>query len=186
MLRRLPLIALLATALVVGTGCNKKAIVTEGATEGVWLNVGGLQYHVQGSRLLNPNMTPDDRYLAGLPQGILPPGPKELWFAVFVRVENRTGRTYKTAHQFEIVDTQGKKFTPLDIDAKSNPFAYRSGPLASHGTLPEPDSPADFDSTAGAELLFKLPLDSYQNRPLTLVIHSQDVAPQQASLDLDV
>jgi hypothetical protein len=186
MLRRLPLIVALAAALVAGTGCNKQSVVTEGATEGVWLNVGGLQYHVQGSRILNPSLTPDSSYLTGLPVGILPPGPNELWFAVFLRVENRTSKTYLTAHQFEIVDTQGNKFTPLALNSKVNPFAYRSGPLAGHGILPAPDSPADFDSANGAELLFKLNEQDYQNRPLQLVIHSQDVAPQRAALDLDV
>ena len=50
-----------------------------------------------------------------------------------------------------------------------------------------PDSAQDFDSVAGAELLFKLPLDSYQNRPLEFVIKGNaGDDPDEAKLALDV
>src|SRR4051812_26578415 len=134
MMRRPALTPMVAALAVVAGGCgNRQSITTGGATEGVWLDVGAPDYHAQGARELNPAMVPDFAYLRGVPQGILPPGPDELWFAVFLRVENRTDRTWLSAHKFEIVDTQGKRFAPLDLDPRANPFAYRSRPLLPNG-----------------------------------------------------
>src|SRR5213592_1206055 len=105
---RIAAVAALGAITLLGAGCgNKEAIVTEAATEGIWLDVGALDYHIQGSRQLNPTMVPDDKYLSGLPQGILPPGAKETWFGVFLRIENRSGSPHPTAKEFEIVDTKG-------------------------------------------------------------------------------
>ncbi len=186
MLRRAALIAVVAAAALVAGGCNKQDVVTRAATEGIWLDVGALEYHIQGSRELNPAMVPDNKYLTGLPQGILPPEAKELWFAVFVRIENHSKSPHPTARKFEIVDTQGKVFQPLTLDSRVNPFAYTATILPPNGSVPRPDSSQDLDSTNGAMLLFKLPLDSYQNRPLELRIHTADIAPPLATLDLDV
>ena len=80
------------------------------------------------------------------------------------------------------------------LEPESNPFAYTPTVLPPEGTVPAPDSAQDFDSTAGALLLFKIPLTSYQNRPLELKITAPDDprgrrrahAPPEATLDLDV
>jgi hypothetical protein len=187
MLRRLALPVLIAALAVAGAGCgNKKDVVTEAATEGIWLDVGALQYHIQASRLLNPATVPDNKYLTGLPDGILPPEANEVWFAVFLRVENRSDQAHPTVKDFEIVDTQGKVFKPLELKTAVNPFAYAPTTLQPKRAIPRQDSAQEFDSTSGAMLLFKLPLDSYANRPLELRLHSADVAPNEASLDLDV
>src|SRR3954468_1618482 len=114
------LLAVFALALV-GAGCgNKEAITTEAKTEGIWLDVGALDYHIQGSRQLNPTMVPDNKYLTGLPQGVLPAGAKETWFGVFLRVENRTNRTHPTASDFSILDTQGHVFKPFQLQTNVN------------------------------------------------------------------
>ena len=193
-MRRLSLAALAVMALF-AAGCgDKEHVTTEAATEGLWLDVGALDYHIQGSRQLNPAQVPDDEYLTGMPQGVLPAGAKETYFGVFVRIENRTERSHPTAAEFEIVDTEEHVFKPLELDRKTNPFAYEQATLPPEGTLPAPDSARDFDSASGALLLFKIPLDSYQNRPLELKITAPDdpnagdeaEAPRAATVDLDV
>jgi hypothetical protein len=179
-------VAVLASLAVAGCG-DKKDVVTNAATEGIWIDAGPLDYHIQGSRLLEPGQTPDSAYLRGVPAGVPPPSGKEVWFAVFLRVENRTKHAAPTARDFEIVDTQGNTYSPFGLDPKVNPFAYQPTTLQPDKVIPIPDSPQDFDSVAGAELLFKLPLESYQNRPLEFRVHSADgTAPAEASIDLDV
>ena len=188
-------VSCLGALALLGTGCgNKEEVTTEAPTEGLWLDVGALDYHVQGSRQLNPTIVPDDAYVAGVPQGILPPGAKETWFAVFLRVENRTDKPHPVAEDIEIVDTEERTYKPLVLKPESNPFAYGPTILSPEGSLPAPDSAKEFNSTAGALLLFKIPLTSYQNRPLELKIKAPEDpqagdpkdAPPEATLDLDV
>jgi hypothetical protein len=186
LLRRLTAIALIAAAAALAGCGNKEDVVTEAATEGIWLDVGKLQYHVQGSRILNQATVPDNKYLTGLPVGILPPESDEAWFAVFLRVENRTKSAHPSAKEFEIVATDGRVFKPMEMDTNVNPFAYLPADVPPQGSIPRPDSVQDTDSTGGAMLLFKLPLESYANRPLELRVHTADVAPREATVDLDV
>ena len=185
---RILLSAVLACAALVAAGCgNKHDITTEAETEGIWVDVGPLDYHVQGSRVLEEGLLPDRSYLEGLPNGTVQPAGNEVWFAVFMRIENKTDAPAPTAREFEIHDTEGKTFTPYGLDPKLNPFAYEPMTLEPNRVVPVPDSAQDFNSFSGAELLFKLPLDSYQNRPLELVIHSGGGdGPEEARISLDV
>jgi len=185
---RLALTALLSTAALAAAGCgNREDVTTSARTEGIWVDVGPLDYHIQGSRVLEPGLVPDKAYLHGLPSGVPQPSGKEIWFAVFLRVENKTDAAAQSARRFEIVDTRGASFTPYPLDTNRNPFAYTSVTLRPDQSLPVPDSAADFDSFDGSQLLFKLPLDSYQNRPLAFKIHSAGgPGPTEASIDLDV
>jgi hypothetical protein len=185
---RILLSAVLAAAALVSAGCgNKHEITTEAETEGIWVDVGPLDYHIQGSRVLESGLLPDRSYLEGLPSGVEEPAGDEVWFAVFVRIENKTDEAAPTAREFEIHDTEGKTFAPFGLDTKSNPFAYQPMTLEPNRAVPIPDSAQDFNSFSGAELLFKLPLDSYQNRPLELVIHSAGgEGPEEARISLDV
>jgi hypothetical protein len=187
-LARTFLTAVLAAAALVSAGCgNKHDVTTEAETEGIWVDVGPLDYHVQGSRLLEQGLLPDRSYLAGLPEGTAQPTGNEVWFAVFVRIENKTEDLAPTAEEFEIHDTEGKTFTPYGLDPESNPFAYEPMELEPNRVVPIQDSAQDFNSFSGAELLFKLPLDSYQNRPLELVIKSAGGdGPEEARISLDV
>jgi hypothetical protein len=183
--------ALLATVLaasLVASGCgSKEDVVTEAKTEGIWIDAGPLDYHIQGSRVLEPGLVPDRAYLQGLPKGSTQPSGKEVWFAVFLRIENKSDKPAPTAKDFEVVDTQGTSFTPYGLDTNVNPFAYKPTTLLPNKVIPVPDSPQDFDSVSGALLLFKIPLASYQNRPLAFRIHSPDGSkPAEASVDLDV
>jgi hypothetical protein len=186
-LTRLALVTAVSAVALVASGCGQEAVVTHAKTEGIWLDAGPLDYHIQASRVLNPGIVPDKSYLMGLPDGTLEPKADEVWFAVFLRIENRTDRAVETARDFEIVDTNGTSFKPYALNADSNPFAYQPVTLQPDEVIPTPDSAQDTDSVQGAELLFKIPLDAYANRPLEFKIHSANgEAPAEASLDLDV
>lgn len=186
MARRAPILAVLAAALL-ATGCGNKEPVTDKAkTEGIWVDAGTLDYHVQGSRILNPSQVPDDRYLAGVPPGAQPT-KDETWFAVFLRIENKTDAPAPTAEEFEIEDTEGNVYRPVELDTKVNAFVYAPTTLQPAEVVPHPDSSQELSSSAGAMVLFKVPLTEYQNRPLEFRVHSADDAePAVATLDLDV
>lgn len=183
------ILALLAAFSVVATGCGtKEAETVEADTEGIWVDAGALDYHIQGSRQLNPYQVPDDRYLQGLPEGYGEPNAEQTWFAVFLRVENKTDETAPLAEEFEIEDTQGVRYEPVPLDTSVNPYAFQPGELGVNEVVPHPDSSQELDSTAGSMLLFKLPLEGYQNRPLEFFIHAPDGSegPPEAMLALDV
>jgi hypothetical protein len=181
------LMALMSVAALVGAGCGQEEVVTEAETEGIWVDVGALDYHIQGSRVLEPGLVPDKSYLLGLPSNVTPPSGEEVWFAVFLRIENKSGSPAQSAEEFEIVDTTGRSFTPYELDERANPFAYQPATIPNAGAIPVPDSAQDFNSFQGAQLLFKLPLESYQNRPLEFVIKGQPGDdPAEAKLALDV
>src|SRR3954463_11533521 len=122
---RAAVLAVVLVASLVAAGCGSEDQVTEAKTEGIWIDAGPLDYHIQGSRLLEPGLVPDQSYLKGLPKGSTQPSGREVWFAVFLRIENRTDRPAPTATDFEIVDTQGTSFRPYGIDTNVNPFAYK-------------------------------------------------------------
>ncbi len=188
MVRRLLILVLTAGALLAVPGCgNRENVTTDAKTEGIWIDAGSLDYHIQASRQLNPGEVPDDRYLSGVPPAYGQPGKDATWFAIFLRVENKTEKPAQTAQAFEIVDTEGDKYKPLPLDTKVNAFAYRPTTLNPDEVVPHPDSTQALDSTAGAMLLFKIPLTQYQNRPLEFYVHSADgSAPAVAKLALDV
>ncbi len=187
MLRRLVVLVVALLALVPVAGCGGESATTEASTEGIWLDAGSLDYHVQGSRLLEPGIAPDASLLKGVPRGITPPTADEVWFAVWLRIENRTKNTVPTPRSFEIEDTLGNVFKPIALNPKVNVFSYSPTSLRPDTILPRPDTPASFSPTAGTMLLFKLTLSSYQNRPLTFRVKAADPdGPAEAQLDLDV
>ena len=188
-MRRLAVLTACAFGLfVAGCGQDPGNAVVEADTEGVWVDVGPLDYHVQGSRQLNPSEVPDDRYLSGLPAGYKQPTGQETWFGVFLRIENTTNKPAPTAQDFQITDTEGNTFKPVPLNTKVNPFAYLPQDLGIKEALPHPDSTQETDSAAGALVLFKLPLTSYQNRPLEFHITAPagTAQPGDAEVDLDV
>jgi len=184
---RLLLALTFAGALLSGCGSQDPGnAVVEGDTEGIWVDVGPLDYHIQGSRQLNPAQVPDDRYLSGVPEGEAPTAD-EIWFAVFLRIENKTDKPALSAEEFEIEDTQGKKFEPLEVDTEVNPFAYEPYELGVNEVMPHPDSVQEFNVN-GAMLLFKLPLTTIADRPLQFHIKAPpgQAEPADAEVDLDV
>ena len=131
-----------ATLALVGCG-NKVETRTVGETEGLYIDVGDLKYQVQISRIINPYDVEDRNYLRGLPAGTLPPKADEAWFGVWLRVQNNSSaRTFDTAADFEIVDTQENRYEPIDFGFEDNVVRLqrrgRSGPRRSCRTSRNP------------------------------------------------
>lgn len=185
---RRPLI-LLAALLVSGglSACGKHpdetARVVQIESEGLYLNVGELKYQVQLSRQLNPDDTQDAPYLAGLPADQRELKANEVWFGVFMQVQNEAAEPMPPSGEIRIVDTQEETFRPLSLP-DSNEFAYRpSEPIAPGKVIPLRDTPGYDTPIRGALLLFKLTLTALDNRPLELIIDSPS---QTGIIDLDV
>ena len=186
-MRRLLASLAVAVLALAAAGCGtKQAETLHGDTEGSYLDLGGLKYQVQISRLLNPASIEDRAYLVGLSgaQRQLPSGQQ--WFGVWMRVENDTQqKNLRAATDFEIVDTQNNKFRPIQL-AAVNVFAYRGGTLQPTDVVPAADSPAGQGTIQGSLLLFKIPVANFENRPLELDIRSPAAPGKTASVDLDV
>jgi hypothetical protein len=167
---RLAALALLALAVLATAGCgNKTSVTTNASTESTYLDLGGMKYQIQMSRYLNGNDVEDKSYLAGVPTGVAP-GANEVWFGIWMRVENGSDKPLPVATDYTITDTQGNTYRPVPIDGKVNPFIYLSGPLQPGSVLPDPDSAAGANNIQGSLILFKIKTDSLQNRPLILHI----------------
>ncbi len=177
---------LLCAAVLLVSGCgDKQSTVTEAETEGVTVDVGGLKYQVQVSRFLNPSDIEDSYYLRGLSETTdLDPGKDAVWFAIFMRVKNESGDTLTPTANFTISDTQDNKFQPVPIDGKQNPLIYAPRPIPHAGVLPDPNEPAGSGPIQGSLILFRIPTDSLQNRPL--VLHIEGSGNEEATVDLDL
>jgi hypothetical protein len=186
--RLLALSAVLAGLLAAAAGCGggTTSIQSSPATtnEGLYLELGGLKYQVQISRFLNPADREDSAYFKGLPQGTSL-GNDEVYFGVFMRVENDGDKQASATSQYTITDTQDNTFRPVPLDTKINPFAYRPQPVPPQAVLPNADSVAGEGVIQGSLVLFKLKEDDLQNRPLTLKIGGGGGGPSQ-SVELDL
>jgi hypothetical protein len=182
--RLVTLLAVAFAALALGACGNSKGRVLHGDTEGIYVHVGDLKYQVQISRVLNPNDREDRGYLVDLPadQQL---GPKDNWFAVFMRVENDSDRAAPAVDSYSIKDTQGNVYRPVAMGPK-NVFAYRPAVMQPKDVLPLPDSAAAENTIQGAMLLFKIPVANFQNRPLELEIPGPAGSNQTGTVDLDV
>jgi len=89
------LLASVAALAVAGCG-NKEEEYTFGSTEGVYVSVDELKYQIQISRILNAADVEDRSFLKGLAEGVAP-DDDEVWFAVFIRVENESDQTLTPA-----------------------------------------------------------------------------------------
>ena len=182
-LRLLTPLMVLVLALALSACGDKEKTVTFGSTEGVYVDNGDLKYQVQISRELNPADPEDKGYLIGADEKTL--SPSDLWFGVFMRVQNTTADTHPAAREFELSDTQGNTWRPIPLPA-DNVFAYRPVDLPSGGVLPNTDSPAGENTIQGSLLLFKIPYANLQNRPLVLTVVDPNNPGDKATVDLDV
>ena len=183
--RRLSL--LLTVPALALSGCDwvghKEAVVRLAETEGIYVDVGALDYQVQISRQLNAQVEPDRGYLAGMPDYVSPLTEDEVWFLVSMRVQNQTKQPAESASDFEIEETTGKVFKPVPIKHEDNPLAYEAREIPPHTTFPDADSLAGDSPTQGGALLFKIPYASLGNRPLELKITDGE---EEAVVDIDV
>ncbi|MBA2261494.1 MAG: hypothetical protein H0W03_02360 [Solirubrobacterales bacterium] len=187
-LRRPALLLLVALAAVALAACGRPDQVLEAETEGVYVDLSELQYQVQVSRQLNPGDPADQPYLRGLPAGRQELDPGEAWFAIFLRVNNPSAQPQPTATEFEVLDSQENEFFPLPLGPENlYDWPVTEPVLVPPGDLfPPVGSPAAESSSAGALLLFKIPIASLQNRPFELIIEGPETDPVEAEISLDV
>jgi len=165
--------------------CGAEEPTRKAETEAVYVDVGELRYQVQTSRQLNPNDAADRGYLADLPPEERQLAPGETFFGVWLRVENETEQPHPAATKFEIVDTQGNVYEPIQLQ-RENAFAYslrRPQTVQPKGTLPSANSPAAEGAIGGLLVLYKLPSQALQFRPLDLIIKGPS---SEAEIALDV
>src|SRR4029453_16229698 len=79
-MRRLLVISAALACALVAAGCgNKMETGTQGATQGVYIDVDDPKYQNQTSRYMNPADGEDKSYLIGLPASTPPPGRDETY-----------------------------------------------------------------------------------------------------------
>lgn len=185
-------LAVLAALLASGglSACGKhideSARVVRAETEGIYLDIGELKYQVQVSRQLNPYDAQDRPLLAGIPADQRPLKADEVWFGVFLRVQNEQKEALPPARKIKIVDTQEDVFLPIALDDR-NPYAYHSTvDIGAGRVVPLPDTPAFDTPVRGLLVLFKLTLTALANRPLELQIESRTLPRQTGIIELDV
>jgi hypothetical protein len=178
-------LVLIALAALVASGCgNKEEKVTRAETEGIYVTVDDLKYQIQISRILNPAAPDDSHYLRGLPAGE-ELTDDEVWYGIFMRVQNDADEPHRTAESFRIHDTQDDVFEPIELDASTNSFLYEPTELQPGTLLPAPDTPAYDNTIRGGLILFKISAAALANRPLELEIESP-TGGENAVIDIDV
>jgi hypothetical protein len=185
--RRYWILACLAAMALGLAACGRESQPqqADANNNGGYVDAGPITYQLQVSRQLNPYATEDSQYITGLPAGTPQPKPDEMWYGVFLQAKNQSDAAAKSTDTFDIVDTQGNKYYPLQLNTSENPYAWQSMTLQPSATQPLADTTASYGPTQGQLLLFKLPTNVYSNRPLTLQIHSPGQStPSTISLDL--
>jgi hypothetical protein len=176
---RLPILAcLLALAAPLAAGCGKeeKPGIDEPAREGLAVEMEGIDYNVFITRELNTRITPDRAYY----DEEAPPG--EALYGVFLEACNVSDEERELASQFTLRDNQDNEFEPETLP-EDNAFAYNAHTLLPNECTPEAGSVAQLGPTAGSMLLFQLPLDVTENRPLELEIEADG---EHRTFELDI
>jgi hypothetical protein len=189
---RLPLLLAVAALAVGVSGCgvehrtNATGVSQDELSAGnePYFDVGPVTYQVQVSRQLNPFDSADVQYLAGV-QGAQDLPGTQFWYGVFLWAKNQSGGYRKTTDSFKLVDSAGNVFTPTELNASLNPYAWTAQTLFPDGIEPQADSTASNGPNGGGLVLFKLPQTVYSNRPLTLEMFAYgSTKPSKVSLDL--
>jgi hypothetical protein len=182
---KLVLLACLLASLVALVGCENPR-EHNAAREGLPETVGHLEYNVYITRELNLQDVEDKGYYTG-PEA--PPG--FALYGVWLTVCNPSSEVdsphWMSASRFTIEDTEGNQYKPIPLPA-DNVFAYRATELKHGACLPEPGSLAAASPTNGALLIYKLPLEALENRPLQLIIESPPLSTgrDEGRIELDV
>jgi len=163
------LLALTPVAMGCGEGTSTAAdggsMNEEAKREGLDAELDGVIYNVFITRQLNLRDAEDQGYRAGTEA---PPG--FVLYGVFIQACNREEKEpRKTAASFVVTDTQGNEYEPRELE-EDNTFAYHPRELGKGDCIPEADSLAASGPTAGSLLVFELPLEAVENRPLELEI----------------
>lgn len=184
--RLLLLLALAALAVAV-TGCagsDKQAAYHEATTEGPYLQAGPLKYQIQLSRELNARTPYDEQILHGLPADQRRLQKGEEFFGIWLRVENPAKGPELTAPNFDITDTLGNSYRPINYPSGQNSMIYQPVTLRAGGLLPTPGTIQSQGGPRGQILVFKIRVSAYQNRPLEFTI--DPVTGERARVQLDL
>ena len=174
LLRRLS-VALCGLALCLGAGAcgqeNDESIQGVGTPgeafrEGLAEEMNGLTYNVFLTRQLNTKIAPDSAFYRG-PD----PGKKDTLYGMFVQVCNEGKEATEAVEpdRFVIKDAQENEFRPLALP-RDNAFAYKARTVNPKECIPLAGSVAQQNSAAGALLVYKIPIENLEYRPLELEI----------------
>ena len=155
----------------------------EAFREGLFEELNGLSYKVFITRQLNERDSEDHAYFQG---GDPPPGFID--YGVFIEVCNMEEEPLRSASDFTMVDTQEDEFEPKELPV-TNIFAFRPGTILPDECVPDQASIPAQSPTGGALLLFRIPVEVTENRPLVLRIQDgfdAEGEPQTLSFELDI
>jgi hypothetical protein len=153
-------------------------------TEGIYVDVDELKYQVQISRQLNPLLAADRDFFQGIAPADRELESDEVWFGLWMRVENDTEEPIRSVQDFEIHDTQENVYRPVSF-GRENVWAYRSTVVPGEKLYPTSETPAAERQPFGALILFKIRRFSLDNRPLELIFRSPE-SGREAIVNLDV
>jgi hypothetical protein len=168
-------------------GCGSSGDGATGATtssrtdESQTVRAGGFDWTVALFRELNPHVAPDQE-IAG---AYRPAAGHALW-AAFLTVCSARTEAIRPPAGFRLVDAFGQVFRPVRLEA-TNAFAYAPRTLGPNDCIPAVGSVAE-RVTDGVALVFDLPLDAVEDRPLFLRLPrataSGDGRPARIRLDV--
>lgn len=157
------LLAISLLALAAVSGCGEEHHEIE-VPEGEPLELGNLAFDVQITRFLNPNSTEDAAYLDGAP----PLEEGEQYLGVFMQVDNEGDETNVVPFPFKIIDTRGTIYPQTELD---NPFSLTAGtPVEPEESVPGPETAARTGPIQGSLVLFVIPEEATEDRPLQLQV----------------
>jgi hypothetical protein len=190
-------VAALAAAVVLAAGCGSEddgrasaggkdrtaatSTAATGTDESQTIHAGGFDWTVALFRELNPHAAPDQEIV-----GSRRPAADHGFWAAFVTVCNPGPEPARPPAGMRLVDAFGHVFRPVGLSA-ANPFAYAPRRLEPSRCLPPTGTVAEH-VTDGVALVFEVPFDALENRPLFLRLPrataSGDGAPPRIRLDV--
>jgi hypothetical protein len=169
------MIAALASVAALAA-CGAEDVELE-VIEGEPVEFEDVSYNVVISRFLNPDDEEDAEYLVGQPD----PPQGDLYFGVFMQIENEREDSITVPEEMTVVDTLDTEYVPVETES---PYALPLGSLLDPGdALPVADSTAATGPIEGSMVLFLLPEASTENRPLELEI---PIESETAVVELDI
>ncbi len=146
--------------------------------EGEPVELGELEWNVLFSRFLNIDDVEDREYLVGLPE----PPADAAYLGVFVEVANEDeDSAHPLPEVLNVIDTEHKVYESIPSESL---YALRLGTeVGPEDQVPTVDSTAQVGPIKGSMILFLIPDEAAENRPLELEIPGQD-GPATVELDL--
>jgi hypothetical protein len=173
-------VAFLAVVALTGfSACGKdeEPGVDEPAREGLAIPIDGIQYNVFITRQINPEIQPDEALYQGPP-----PAPGSTFYGLFIQACNDTDETHEAIDDFLMTDNQGEEFEPVELP-EENVFAYRARTLDPGECIPEAGSVSQLGPSGGSLLMFEIPFENAENRPLELELEGTEET-KKVELDL--